>query len=97
MKITRLPREIDSEDLVAIQHNIASNIRLARMHVGLTQAEMGTMLGYDSATALSLMETGQRKISATTLWKIAHITGEPVNNFYLKGLIPSNDTPHTNN
>ena len=91
MKITRLPREIKNEELLAVHHNLVCNIRLARMHVGLTQKEMGAMLGYESSTALSLIEDGARKITAVTLWKIAQITGEPIQNFYLKGLIPGED------
>jgi transcriptional regulator with XRE-family HTH domain len=78
MEITRLPKKINSEELVTIHYNLAVNIRLARFKTGLSQEEMAKRLGYDSGTAVSLLETGHRKISAITLWKISSITGEPV-------------------
>lgn len=87
MEIERLPAKLREEDVLAAAANVPENLRLSRAKVGLSQQEMALRLGYESATALSLMETGQRKVSALTLWKIARITGEPVQNFFLKGLI----------
>lgn len=87
MEITRLPTKLELEDTLAIAENLPTNLRLAREKVGLSQREMAVRLGYESATALSLMESGQRKTSALTLWKIARITGESPENFFLKGII----------
>jgi transcriptional regulator with XRE-family HTH domain len=87
MKIKKLPKEVNREDLRYAYMNIACNIQLARIKVGLSQKEMAEKLGYKSATGLSLMESGKRGINAVVLWNIAEITQEPINNFYLKGLI----------
>lgn len=92
MRISKLPVELNVEDCGFASENIPLNIRKARESVGLSQLELGRMLGYRSPVALSLMESGDRKVSALNLWKIAHITSEPVKNFFLRGLI-GNDTP----
>lgn len=87
MKIEKLPLKLNREDLKHIGSNLIQNIKKARMKTGLSQLEMAQMLGYKSATALSLIESGDRKLTAETLWKIAYITGEPIRDFYYKGLI----------
>jgi len=87
MKIDKLPEKLNKEDVVAIENNLKENIRLARLKVGLSQKEMGEMLGFKTAVALSLIEGGQRRLNANILWKIATITQEPIKNFYFKGLI----------
>jgi len=87
MKILKLPKEVNSEDLAYVQMNLACNIKLARLKTGLSQKEMGEKLGFKSAVALSLIESGKRSLNASTLWKIAQITQEPIGNFYLRGLI----------
>lgn len=87
MRITRLPKEFDHTDALAVQKNLAANIRIAREKVGLSQIELAEMLGRESGTYVSLLESGDRKIGATTLWKIATITGEDVRNFFFTGVI----------
>lgn len=87
MKIEKLPQQINKDDIKLIEVNLAKNVRLARLKTGLSQKEMGEMIGYKSAVALSLIEDGKRKLSAKTLWKISRITSEPIKNFYLQGLI----------
>lgn len=87
MKILKLPKEINSEDLGHIHMNLACNIKLARLKTGLSQDEMGKMLGFKSGVALSLIESGKRGLNASVLWKIAEITQEPIKNFYYKGLL----------
>lgn len=87
MKVVKLPKEINSEELVDIRLNISTNVRRARLSVGLTQTELAEILGYESGTAISLIESGDRTVSTTTLWKIAQITDNPIQNFYFKGLL----------
>lgn len=87
MKIERLPKEYDQKDAVAVPRNIATNIRKARMKVGLSQSELARMIGLETATAISLMESEDRKVSCTQLWKIAAITGEDIRSFFFNGLI----------
>lgn len=87
MKIEKLPKEINSEDLSYIHMNLACNVKLARIKTGLSQKEMGEKLGFESGVALSLIESGKRSLDTITLWKIAEITQEPIKNFYFKGLI----------
>jgi transcriptional regulator with XRE-family HTH domain len=87
MKIEKLPTKLNKEDEEVIKLNLIKNIKLARLKTGLSQKEMGEMLGFKSGVALSLIESGERGLNADMLWKIAHITQEPIKNFYLQGLI----------
>lgn len=87
MKISKLPKDCDRRDETLVRENVAENIRIARESVGLTQIEMARMIGWKSATALSLIESGDRGIPIGKLWLISDITGNRVDNFFLKGLI----------
>jgi DNA-binding XRE family transcriptional regulator len=46
-------------------------VKTMREECGLSQIELAKMVGFQSATAISLIESGQRHVSAKTLWLIA--------------------------
>jgi transcriptional regulator with XRE-family HTH domain len=50
---------------------IGKNIRIAREEAGLSQLDLAKALGFESATAVSLIESGERKISAENLSVLA--------------------------
>lgn len=50
---------------------IGKNIRMAREEAGLSQLDLAKALGFESATAVSLIESGERKISAENLSVLA--------------------------
>lgn len=83
MKIKKLPNKSSRQNEGLVEKNIAKNIKTARISVGLSQKELGEMLGFKSATALSLIEEGKRKISTGKLWMIADITGNRIDSMCL--------------
>lgn len=50
---------------------IAKHIRIAREEAGLSQLDLAKSLGFESATAISLIENGERKLSAENLALLA--------------------------
>lgn len=50
---------------------IGKNIRIAREEAGLSQFDLAKTLGFESATAISLIESGERKISAENISVLA--------------------------
>lgn len=50
---------------------IGGRIKSAREAVGLSQKDLAEAIGYESATAISLIEAGERKVSIVDLEKIA--------------------------
>lgn len=52
---------------------IGQRIKDIREGVGMSQRDLATALGYESPTAVSLIEQGHRKVSVEILEKIAHI------------------------
>ena len=50
---------------------IGSQIKIAREEAGMSQMDLARVLGFESATAISLVEAGERKITADNLNKIA--------------------------
>jgi transcriptional regulator with XRE-family HTH domain len=50
---------------------IGGQIKTAREEAGMPQLELAKILGFESATAISLVEAGERKITADNLEKIA--------------------------
>lgn len=50
---------------------IGSRIKEAREREGLTQTELARVLGYNSPTAVSLIEAGDRKVNIVGLEKVA--------------------------
>lgn len=70
MKIKRLP----NREAAQVVPEVGSKVKSAREECGLSQTELALLLGYKSATAISLMESNKRGIKITTLWKIAQVT-----------------------
>lgn len=50
---------------------IGQRIREAREEMGMSQVDLATALGYESPTAISLIEAGQRKLRIEDLEQIA--------------------------
>src|SRR5580698_3596341 len=59
---------------------LGERLRQAREYLGFSQEEVATFLGV-SRSALSLMETGQRKVDALELKKLASLYKRPVGYF----------------
>lgn len=55
---------------------IGSRIKEARQKKGLSQKDLAEAVGFDSATSISLIESGERKISIVDLEKTAEILNE---------------------
>jgi len=66
---------------------IGQRIRRARELEGLTQPELAKKIGYESATAISLIESGERSVQISMLGKIAEILHQDVQ-FLLTGSTP---------
>ncbi len=62
---------------------IGSRIKEAREQAGLSQADLARRLGYESATAVSLIESGERKVKAEDLKVVSEVTHRDIN--YLMG------------
>jgi len=60
---------------------IGSQIKKAREEAGYPQLDLAKALGFDSATAISLIESGERKISAENLEKVADFLHRGVSYF----------------
>jgi transcriptional regulator with XRE-family HTH domain len=52
---------------------IGGRLKAAREENGLSQAQLAKELGYESATAVSLIESGERKVKAEDLQKAAQL------------------------
>lgn len=61
---------------------IGQKIKEARENAGLSQLELAKHLGFESATAISLIEGGDRKISAENLVSLAKILQRDIKFFY---------------
>lgn len=57
-----------NEDTVSF---IGKRIKQAREEAGLSQKELAKALGFETATAISLIESGERKIAVNLLEKTA--------------------------
>lgn len=60
---------------------IGGRLREAREKAGLSQAQMAKELGYESATAVSLIEAGERRFKAGDLWKAAEVLHRTIGYF----------------
>lgn len=60
---------------------IGSLIKTAREEAQLSQADLAKILGYESATAVSLIEAGERKVKAEDLQKISEAVHRPFSYF----------------
>lgn len=50
---------------------IGGRIKKARDEAGISQSDLAKILGFESATAISLIESDERKITAENLGKVA--------------------------
>ena len=56
-----------------IEKSIGSRIRAAREERGLSQLDLAKALGFHSATAVSLIEAGERGVPATILERLGDV------------------------
>lgn len=61
---------------------IGKNIKIAREEAGISQLALAKALGFESATAISFIESGERKISAENLAMLAKILHRDVKFFF---------------
>ena len=60
---------------------IGKKIREAREAAGLSQRELADKLGFESSTAVSYMESGERKVSVVDLEKISKLLDKDIRFF----------------
>ena len=60
---------------------IGKKIREARESVGLSQKQLAEKLGYESSTAVSYMEGGERKVSVVDLELISRLLDKDIRYF----------------
>lgn len=60
---------------------IGARIKEIRQEKGISQKDLATEVGFDSATSISLIESGDRKISIVDLEKTAQFLNEDLNSF----------------
>jgi transcriptional regulator with XRE-family HTH domain len=70
-------RETSADDKDGDRKALGERLREAREYLGFSQDQVATFLGV-SRSALSLMETGQRKVDALELKKLAGLYKRPV-------------------
>jgi transcriptional regulator with XRE-family HTH domain len=68
---------------------IGGKIKEAREAEGLSQKQLAEKTGFESATAISLIEAGERKVSINNLEKIAKALQHDINFFLGNYEIPS--------
>lgn len=62
-------------------NTIGSRIKDARESMGISQAELAEELGFQSATAISLIESGERGIAAPLLHRLTEVLKRDVKYF----------------
>jgi DNA-binding XRE family transcriptional regulator len=70
-----------------INKTIGKNIKKAREAVGVSQKMLSELLNFKSTTAVSLIESGQRKISVENLYKTGIALGKPMEWFISTGSV----------
>lgn len=60
---------------------IGKKIREAREAAGLSQRQLSDELGYESSTAVSYMEAGERKVSVVDLEKLSRLLDKDIRYF----------------
>lgn len=71
----------------SVNEIVSENIRQARKSLGLSQGELAKICGFKSATAISLIEVGKRKIGVVTLEKIAKYVNVDIDKFLIDGAV----------
>ena len=64
-----------------LNKEIGKRLREAREKTGLSQAKLAKELGYESATAVSLIEAGERRFKMEDLQKAADVLHRPIGYF----------------
>ncbi|MFH1712449.1 MAG: helix-turn-helix transcriptional regulator [Patescibacteria group bacterium] len=54
-------------------NHIGARIKIAREERGLSQLQLAEAVGFQSATAISLIESGERKVSSEILERLAEV------------------------
>ena len=80
MKIQRLPQKYEQR----LQRDFGSEIKRMREEVGLSQKELAQEIGFGSATAISLYESGQRTPSIVAMFAICSVCGYSIDFNLLK-------------
>lgn len=62
-------------------NSIGSRIKAAREEMGLSQTEFATQLGFQSATAVSLIESDDRKVNTSLLERAAQVLHRDIKYF----------------
>jgi len=75
-----MSKERETDDKDDDRKALGERLREAREYLGFSQDQVATFLGV-SRSALSLMETGQRKVDALELKKMAGLYKRPVGFF----------------
>ncbi|MCH2080689.1 helix-turn-helix transcriptional regulator [Prochlorococcus sp. ALOHA_ZT_50] len=70
---------------------IGKKIRVARENKGFSQKELATVLGFKSSTAISYLETGERKISIFDLENLVKNLGYSFDYFLDKTTYEANN------
>lgn len=73
-------QDTQSDDKDDDRKLLGAHLREAREYLGFSQDEVATFMGI-SRSALSLIETGQRKVDALELKKLAGLYKRPVGHF----------------
>ncbi|MBR9802767.1 helix-turn-helix transcriptional regulator [bacterium] len=73
-------RETQPDDKEDDRKALGDRLREAREYLGFSQDQVATFMGI-SRSALSLMETGQRKVDALELKKLAGLYKRPIGHF----------------
>lgn len=63
------------------QQFIGERIRTARQEAGLSQRELAEKIGFETETAVSLIESGKRRIAIVEMEKIAKTLQRDINYF----------------
>lgn len=62
-------------------NTMGARIRAAREEAGMSQSELAEVLGFQSATAVSLIESGERGVSAALLPRVAEVLHRDIGYF----------------
>ncbi len=62
-------------------NNIGSRIKAARDERGLSQGDLAKALGFQTATAISLIENGERKVTAGILQQLSEVLHRDIKYF----------------
>jgi transcriptional regulator with XRE-family HTH domain len=81
--------ETQPDDKDSDRKALGRRLREAREYLGFSQDQIATFMDI-SRSALSLMESGQRKVDALELKKLAELYKRPVGHF--TGEVPEQDT-----